>query len=72
MAAGVGGLIVPVKAGDVIVEVNGREDRRPRDLARKIAELHPNTEVRLSIADREVNLLIMFRERWLRGEDLNL
>ena len=60
MAAGVGGLIVPVKAGDVILEVNGREDRRPRDLARKIAELHPNTEVRLSIVrygdKHEVNM----------------
>lgn len=38
-----------VKAGDVIVEVNGDKIEDSRDLARKIAELHPNTDVKLSI-----------------------
>ena len=38
-----------VKAGDVIVEVNGDKIDDSRDLARKIAELHPNTDVKLSI-----------------------
>ena len=38
-----------VKAGDVIVEVNGEKIDNSRDLARKIAELHPNTNVKLSI-----------------------
>ena len=38
-----------VKAGDVIVAVNGDKIDDLRDLARKIAELHPNTEVKLSI-----------------------
>ena len=38
-----------VKAGDVIVAVNGDKIDDSRDLARKIAELHPNTEVKLSI-----------------------
>jgi serine protease Do len=49
-----------VKAGDVIVEVNGEKINDSRDLARKIAELHPNTEVRLSIVrygdKHEVNM----------------
>ena len=38
-----------IKAGDVIVEVNGEKIDDSRDLARKIAELHPNTNVKLSI-----------------------
>src|SRR6185312_11100440 len=38
-----------LKAGDVIVEVNGEKIEDSRDLARKIAELHPNTPVKLSI-----------------------
>ena len=38
-----------IKAGDVIVAVNGDKIDDSRDLARKIAELHPNTNVRLSI-----------------------
>jgi serine protease Do len=38
-----------VKAGDVIVQVNGEEIDDSRDLARKIAELHPNTDVKLTI-----------------------
>jgi serine protease Do len=38
-----------IKAGDVIVEVNGDKIDDSRDLARKIAELHPNTDVKLSI-----------------------
>ena len=38
-----------LKAGDVIVEVNGDKIDNSRDLARKIAELHPNTPVKLSI-----------------------
>lgn len=38
-----------VKAGDVIVEVNGDKIEDSRDLARKIAELHPNTKVKLAI-----------------------
>jgi serine protease Do len=38
-----------VKAGDVIVEVNGETIEDSRDLARKIAELHPNTDVKLTI-----------------------
>jgi serine protease Do len=38
-----------VKSGDVIVEVNGEAIDDSRDLARKIAELHPNTDVKLSI-----------------------
>jgi serine protease Do len=38
-----------IKAGDVIVEVNGDKIDDSRDLARKIAELHPNTNVKLSI-----------------------
>jgi serine protease Do len=38
-----------VKAGDVIIEVNGETINDSRDLARKIAELHPNTDVKLSI-----------------------
>jgi len=33
-----------IKAGDVIVEVNGEEVEDSRDLARKIAELDPDTE----------------------------
>ena len=38
-----------LKAGDVIVEVNGDKIDNSRDLARKIAELHPNTPVKLAI-----------------------
>ncbi len=38
-----------IKAGDVIVEVNGDKIDDFRDLARKIAELHPNTDVKLQI-----------------------
>ena len=38
-----------IKAGDVIVAVNGDKIDNSRDLARKIAELHPNTDVKLSI-----------------------
>ncbi len=38
-----------IKAGDVIVEVNGDEVKDSRDLARKIAELDPDTNVKLSI-----------------------
>src|SRR5262245_43829513 len=38
-----------IKAGDVIVEVNGDKIEDSRDLARKISELHPNTNVKLSI-----------------------
>ena len=38
-----------VKAGDVIVAVNGEAIADSRDLARKIAEMHPNTDVNLSI-----------------------
>jgi serine protease Do len=39
-----------IKPGDVIVEVNGEKINDSRDLARKIAELHPDTDVKLSIA----------------------
>jgi len=38
-----------LKPGDVIVAVNGEKVSDSRDLARKIAELHPNTDVKLSI-----------------------
>jgi serine protease Do len=38
-----------IKAGDVIVEVNGEKIADSRDLARKIAELHPGTDVKLAI-----------------------
>jgi serine protease Do len=38
-----------IKAGDVIVEVNGDKIEDSRDLARKIAELHPDTDVKLTI-----------------------
>jgi serine protease Do len=38
-----------IKAGDVIVEVNGEKIDDSRDLARKIAELHPSTDVKLQI-----------------------
>jgi serine protease Do len=38
-----------LKPGDVIVEVNGEKIEDSRDLARKIAELHPDTDVKLSI-----------------------
>jgi serine protease Do len=38
-----------LKPGDVIVEVNGEKIDDSRDLARKIAELHPDTDVKLSI-----------------------
>jgi serine protease Do len=49
-----------LKAGDVIVAVNGDEVKDSRDLARKIADLHPDTEVKLSIVrygdKREVDM----------------
>jgi serine protease Do len=49
-----------IKAGDVIVEVNGEEVADSRDLARKIAELDPDSEVKLSIVrygdKREVDM----------------
>ena len=49
-----------IKAGDVIVEVNGNEVKDSRDLARKIAELDPDTKVNLSIVrygdKREVDM----------------
>jgi serine protease Do len=49
-----------IKAGDVIVEVNGNEVKDSRDLARKIAELDPDTKVKLSIVrygdKREVDM----------------
>ena len=38
-----------IKAGDVIVGVNGAEVEDSRDLARKIAELEPDSQVKLSI-----------------------
>jgi serine protease Do len=38
-----------LKPGDVIVEVNGEKIDDSRDLARKIAELHPDTDVKLAI-----------------------
>ena len=38
-----------IKAGDVIVEVNGEKIADSRDLARKIAELHPDTDVKLAL-----------------------
>lgn len=38
-----------IKAGDVIVEVNGEDVKDSRDLARKIAELDPDSEVKLAI-----------------------
>jgi len=38
-----------LKPGDVIVAVNGDKIEDSRDLARKIAELHTNTNVKLSI-----------------------
>ncbi len=43
-AAGTG-----IKAGDVITEVNGKDVKDSRDLARKIANLHPNSVVKLNI-----------------------
>ncbi|HEX2448936.1 MAG TPA: Do family serine endopeptidase [Methyloceanibacter sp.] len=49
-----------LKAGDVIVAVNGEKISDSRDLARKIAELHPDTDVKLSIVrygeNREVTM----------------
>jgi len=49
-----------IKAGDVIVEVNGANVDDSRDLARKIAELDPDTNVKLSIVrygdKREVDM----------------
>lgn len=51
-----------IKAGDVIVEVNGNEVKDSRDLARKIAELDPDTSVKLSIVrygdKREVDMML--------------
>ena len=38
-----------LKPGDVIVEVNGEKIDDSRDLARKIAELQPDTDVKLAI-----------------------
>ncbi|MEG6510073.1 Do family serine endopeptidase [Methyloligella sp. 2.7D] len=38
-----------VEAGDVITAVDGEEVKDSRDLARKIAELHPDTKVKLSV-----------------------
>jgi serine protease Do len=38
-----------IKAGDVIIAVNGEPVKDSRDLARKIADLHPHTKVTLSI-----------------------
>jgi serine protease Do len=38
-----------LKAGDVIVGVNGDKIDDSRDLARKIADLHPNTDVKIAI-----------------------
>ena len=38
-----------IKAGDVIVEVNGQDVKDSRDLARKIAELDPGSKVELAI-----------------------
>ena len=38
-----------IKAGDVIVEVNGEDVKDSRDLARKIAELDPDSNVKLAI-----------------------
>jgi serine protease Do len=49
-----------IKPGDVIVGVNGAEVEDSRDLARKIAELDPNSKVNLSIVrygdKREVDM----------------
>jgi serine protease Do len=49
-----------LKPGDVIVAVNGDKIEDSRDLARKIAEMHPNTDVKLSIVrygeKREVDM----------------
>ncbi|MCB1443317.1 MAG: Do family serine endopeptidase [Methyloceanibacter sp.] len=51
-----------IKAGDVIVGVNGDEVKDSRDLARKIAELEPDTEVKLAIVrygdKREVDMTL--------------
>ena len=51
-----------IKAGDVIIEVNGSEVKDSRDLARKIAELDPDTAVKLSIVrygdKREVDMML--------------
>jgi serine protease Do len=49
-----------IKAGDVIVEVNGENVKDSRDLARKIAELDPDSKVTLAIVrygdKREVSM----------------
>ena len=49
-----------IKPGDVIVEVNGEKIADSRDLARKVAELNPDTNVDLSIVrygeKRHVNM----------------
>lgn len=51
-----------IKAGDVIVGVNGAEVEDSRDLARKIAELDPDSKVKLSIVRygdrREVDMML--------------
>jgi len=51
-----------IKAGDVIVGVNGAEVEDSRDLARKIAELDPDSKVKLSIVrygdKREVDMML--------------
>jgi serine protease Do len=39
--------VTPPPSSDVIVAVNGDEIDDSRDLARKIAELHPNTDVKI-------------------------
>jgi serine protease Do len=38
-----------IKGGDVITEVNGETIEDSRDLARKVAELHPKTDVTLTL-----------------------
>jgi serine protease Do len=38
-----------IKAGDVITEVNGKQVKDARDLARKIGGMAPNTSVKLSV-----------------------
>ncbi|MFD0986787.1 Do family serine endopeptidase [Methyloligella solikamskensis] len=51
-----------IEAGDVIVAVNGEEVEDSRDLARKIAELEPDTDVTLSVNrygdEREVDVTL--------------
>ncbi|XSG81191.1 MAG: Do family serine endopeptidase [Methyloligella sp. ZOD6] len=51
-----------IEAGDVITAVNGKEVEDSRDLARKIAELEPDTDVTLSVNrygdEREVDVTL--------------